>query len=85
MRIIITNIFPIVYNDIHRGAEMFICVCKAIREREVREQVEAGAGSFREVREALDIGTCCGRCVPDTRELIDDTLRQIAARLGVAA
>lgn len=64
---------------------MFICVCKAVRERQVRAEVEAGASCYRDIRDRLDVGTCCGRCVPDTRELIDDTLRQLAARLGSAA
>jgi bacterioferritin-associated ferredoxin len=64
---------------------MYICVCRAVTDRQIRESVENGAESFREVRDELDIGTCCGRCVPDARALIDDTLAQIASQISVAA
>ena len=64
---------------------MYICLCRAVTDRQIRESVENGANSFRDVRDELDVGTCCGRCVPDARELIDDTLAKIAAKLGVAA
>jgi bacterioferritin-associated ferredoxin len=64
---------------------MYICLCRAVTDKQIRESVENGASSFREVREELDVGTCCGRCVPEARELIDQTLSQLAARLSVAA
>lgn len=64
---------------------MYICLCRAVTDHQIRESVEQGASSFREVREELDVGTCCGRCVPEARELIDQTLSQLAARLSVAA
>ena len=64
---------------------MYICLCRAVTDHQIRTSVENGADSFRDVRDELDIGTCCGRCVPDARELIDDTLAKIAARLSVAA
>ena len=76
---------PVLSFEFVEASAMFICVCKAVREREVKAEVEAGASTFREVRDALEVGTCCGRCVPVTRALIDDSLRQIAARIGVAA
>ncbi|ONG38719.1 regulatory or redox protein complexing with Bfr in iron storage and mobility (BFD) [Alkanindiges hydrocarboniclasticus] len=64
---------------------MYICLCRAVTDRQIRESVENGASSFREVREELDVGTCCGRCVPETRELIDQALSEIAGRISVAA
>lgn len=64
---------------------MYICLCRAVTDHQIRESVEQGASSFREVREELDVGTCCGRCVPETRELIDQTLSEIAGRISVAA
>jgi bacterioferritin-associated ferredoxin len=69
----------------HCDSSMYICVCRAVTDRQIRESVENGAESFREVRDELDIGTCCGRCVPDARALIDDTLAQIASQISVAA
>ena len=64
---------------------MYICLCRAVTDHQIRASVENDADSFRDVRNELDIGTCCGRCVPDARELIDETLAKIAARISVAA
>lgn len=64
---------------------MYVCLCRAVTDRQVRESVENGASTFREVRDELDLGTCCGRCVPEARTLIDETLAKIAARISVAA
>lgn len=64
---------------------MYVCLCRAVTDRQVRESVENGASTFREVRDELDLGTCCGRCVPEARMLIDETLAKIAARISVAA
>ena len=64
---------------------MYVCLCRAITDRQVRESVENGASTFREVRDELNLGTCCGRCVPESRTLIDETLAKIATRISVAA
>lgn len=64
---------------------MYVCLCRAVTDRQIRESVENGANSFREVREELDVGTCCGRCVPEARELIDQTLATIASKISFAA
>lgn len=64
---------------------MYVCLCRAVTDRQIRESVENGASSFRDVRAELDVGTCCGRCVPEARELIDQTLFDLAARISVAA
>lgn len=64
---------------------MYVCLCRAVTDRQVRESVENGASNFRDVRDELDLGTCCGRCVPEARILIDETLANIAARISIAA
>jgi bacterioferritin-associated ferredoxin len=64
---------------------MYVCLCRGITDSQILESVENGANSFREVRDELDLGTCCGRCAPEARELIDQALSELAARLSVAA
>lgn len=64
---------------------MYVCLCRAVTDGQIRDSVENGASSFREVRDELDLGTCCGRCVPEARALIDQTLAEIAGRIAVAA
>jgi bacterioferritin-associated ferredoxin len=56
---------------------MYICVCKAISDRAIRRAVrEDGVTSLRELARGHGLGTCCGKCVPQARELLGETLRQ---------
>jgi bacterioferritin-associated ferredoxin len=41
---------------------MYICVCNAITERQVRTCVDAGASSLEDLQFELGVATCCGRC-----------------------
>lgn len=41
---------------------MYVCVCQAVTERQVREAVEQGAHSLRALREHLGVASECGRC-----------------------
>jgi bacterioferritin-associated ferredoxin len=51
---------------------MVVCVCNAIREREVREAVRGGATSTCQAYGALGRQLKCGQCVPFAREIIDE-------------
>jgi bacterioferritin-associated ferredoxin len=41
---------------------MYVCVCNAITDRELRACAEAGMRTVEELSFALGLGTCCGRC-----------------------
>lgn len=41
---------------------MYICVCKAVTERQVREAAREGASSLRDLRQQLGVTAECGRC-----------------------
>jgi len=64
---------------------MYVCLCRGITDQDIKEAVANGAGSYREIRDQLDLGTCCGRCAPEARAIISDEVAQIAARISVAA
>ena len=66
-------------------APLYVCLCCGITDQDIKDAVENGAESYREVRELLDLGTCCGRCVPEARSIISDELSEIAARIAIAA
>jgi len=40
---------------------MYICVCHAISDRQIREVVDRGAESLCEVQAYLPVASCCGR------------------------
>jgi bacterioferritin-associated ferredoxin len=53
---------------------MFICVCKAVSDKRIRRAVADGATTVRDLSRSTGLGTCCGKCVPAARELLEETL-----------
>lgn len=49
---------------------MVVCVCNALREREVREAARMGAQSACQAYRALGCQAKCGQCVPFARAII---------------
>lgn len=41
---------------------MYVCLCKGISDRAIRQAVEEGARSWRDVREQTGCATQCGKC-----------------------
>lgn len=50
---------------------MYVCVCKAVTDSELQNNVEAGAESVRHVSRSTGLGTECGKCVCFARERIE--------------
>ena len=53
---------------------MYVCVCNAVKERDLRKAAASGCRSFGEVQALTKVSTCCGRCEPMAREIVDETL-----------
>jgi len=53
---------------------VYVCVCKAVRERDIDRAVEDGAGHLRDLTRSLGVGTACGRCVRCARQCLDQAL-----------
>lgn len=51
---------------------MVVCVCNAIRERDVREAVRQGANDPCSAYASLGCRPRCGKCLPFARTLIDE-------------
>ena len=52
---------------------MYICLCNAITERDVRECVRRGCCSMDALSMELGVGTGCGKCRPVAKEILDET------------
>ena len=50
---------------------MYVCLCRAITDKEICDAVDAGAHSIGEIAETLGAGTGCGGCREYTQDLID--------------
>jgi bacterioferritin-associated ferredoxin len=50
---------------------VYVCICHAVTDRQVREVVDRGVGSVAELQLHLPVGACCGRCVQTAEEIIE--------------
>jgi bacterioferritin-associated ferredoxin len=63
---------------------MYICICHAVTEKEIRAAVELGLDSPEAIGECLGAGTRCGQCRPAVEACVD-TARPRAAELSQTA
>jgi bacterioferritin-associated ferredoxin len=49
---------------------MVVCVCNAIREKDVRSAVRAGASCPRSAYASLGKRPRCGQCIPFARDIV---------------
>jgi bacterioferritin-associated ferredoxin len=52
---------------------VYICICNAITERQVRECAKRGCCSLDELSEKLGVGAGCGRCVLVAKEILSES------------
>lgn len=55
---------------------MYICLCRGVTEKQIRSEVLAGATTFEDIQERLEVSTCCGMCKESAINLINDTLQE---------
>ncbi|WP_077069111.1 (2Fe-2S)-binding protein [Bordetella pertussis] len=49
---------------------MYICICNAVTERQVRACVDAGAATLGDLQFELGVATCCGCCAATATEYL---------------
>jgi len=49
---------------------MKICICNNVSDREIRDAIENGARTMRDLRQELCVGTECGKCACAAKQLI---------------
>jgi bacterioferritin-associated ferredoxin len=49
---------------------MYVCICKAVTERQIKTAVQEGHGTFEKIQQQLDVATCCGKCESHAKEVI---------------
>jgi bacterioferritin-associated ferredoxin len=65
---------------------MYVCICNAVTEDDVRSCVAAGAGSAKEVRAAFGMRPGCGTCTRRLCGLVSQgrSAAELASALGTA-
>jgi bacterioferritin-associated ferredoxin len=51
---------------------MYVCVCHAVTEDDVRRHVTSGVGTAKEMRAACGMGPGCGQCVRRICAMLDE-------------
>jgi bacterioferritin-associated ferredoxin len=67
------------------NSDMIICICKAVSDRHIRSAVRGGACSLRDLNRELGVGSCCGKCVPEARATLSESLNALESRADSAA
>lgn len=57
-------------SEIKVEAAKVVCHCKNITDKDIEKFVEEGGGTFEELQEKTGLGTVCGGCVSEAKELL---------------
>ena len=49
---------------------MYICICKAVTEKQIRRAAAQGIDNLYELRESLGVSSGCGSCADMAREIL---------------
>jgi bacterioferritin-associated ferredoxin len=53
---------------------MIVCICNNISDRKIRQAVDEGMTSMIELRDHLEVGTCCGKCHACAKRVLRECL-----------
>ncbi|MDA8095877.1 MAG: (2Fe-2S)-binding protein [Betaproteobacteria bacterium] len=53
---------------------MYVCLCKAVTDRQIRQAVGQGACTMRALRQTLGVCTGCGRCAQHVLSELNEAL-----------
>lgn len=69
----------------HRKGTMYICICNAVTERQVRECAQSGVDCLEQLAGCLGVGAGCGRCRESAAEILSDVHKTEEAKVLQAA
>lgn len=61
---------------------MYICICRGVTDTQIREAVQNGANSLKDVRRLTGASSQCGKCSPAACELIKQELVELELSLS---
>ena len=56
---------------------MYVCVCNAVTDTQIRKACENGACSMEDLSRELNVATCCGRCKDCARRILRENDDQV--------
>lgn len=55
---------------------MYVCVCNAVTERQIRAAAREGATGLRDLSAQLGVASCCGCCAKLASEVLEQALEE---------
>jgi bacterioferritin-associated ferredoxin len=62
---------------------MYICLCNAITDHDIRRAAADGVRSFAELQTRTGCSDCCGCCESEARTTLDDAISQVTLDLPI--
>lgn len=59
---------------------MYVCICNAVTDKQVRQAARGGCTSLRQLSCQTGCATTCGKCARMAREILVDEMERQAAR-----
>ena len=56
---------------------MFVCICNAVKESQIKTAIEQGHDSLEALQAELDVATCCGGCQPMIEGYLEEYAQSI--------
>lgn len=51
---------------------MYICICKAVTDKQIRRAAAKGVDNLYELRERLGVGSGCGGCADKAEDILNE-------------
>lgn len=51
---------------------MYVCICKAVTDKQIRRAKSAGAASLEDLRETLGVTSGCGSCTGAVEAILEE-------------
>jgi bacterioferritin-associated ferredoxin len=61
---------------------VYVCVCKAVTDRQIRRAVAAGARRLRDLRAELGVASDCGRCAACALSCLQEAIQGLGGGGG---
>lgn len=55
---------------------MYVCICSAVTEGDIRQAVDKGARSMRELYKELEIAITCGCCAKCAKSILTEAVQE---------
>ncbi|HEY7675006.1 MAG TPA: (2Fe-2S)-binding protein [Burkholderiales bacterium] len=64
---------------------MYVCICKGVTDRDIRETVSRGARNLKDLRRELGVASDCGKCASCAQEVLCEARSEQVGSSGLQA